>query len=93
MGTLTAYRIAQEGLTNIARHAHATAAWVELVRIGDRVRLRVSDDGVGPSRAPTRGSGLLGIRERVRACGGSWSLSERPGGGTVLEAILPAGTS
>lgn len=91
IGTLTAYRIAQEGLTNIARHARATAAWVELVRVGDRVRLRVSDDGIGPPRVPTRGSGLLGIQERVRACGGSWSLSERPGGGTVLEAILPAG--
>ena len=93
IGTLTAYRITQEGLTNIARHAHATAAWVELIRVDDRVRLRVTDDGIGPPRAPTRGSGLLGIHERVRARGGSWSLSERPGGGAILEANLPAGPS
>jgi signal transduction histidine kinase len=93
LGTLTAYRIAQEGLTNIARHAGATAAWVELVRVGDRVRLRVSDDGIGPPGTPSRGSGLLGIQERVGACGGSWALSERAGGGTVLEASLPTGAS
>jgi signal transduction histidine kinase len=88
-GTLAVYRIAQEALTNVARHAQATAAWVELVRIGDRARLRVGDDGVGPPPAPARGSGLLGIEERVRARGGSWQLSRRPGGGTLLEASLP----
>lgn len=93
LGTLTVYRITQEALTNIARHAGATAAWVELVRIGDRVRLRVSDDGSGPPRLPTRGSGLLGIQERVRACAGTWELSNRPGGGTTLEVSLPAGPS
>ncbi|MEU4556454.1 signal transduction histidine kinase [Micromonospora violae] len=92
VGVLTAYRITQEALTNIARHAKATAAWVELVRVGDHVRLRVSDDGIGPPRAPTSGSGLLGISERVAARGGSWQLSQRPGGGTVVQADLPAAT-
>jgi signal transduction histidine kinase len=89
VGILTAYRIAQEALTNVARHARASAAWVELARLGDRVRLRVSDDGVGTQSTSGHGSGLLGISERVRACGGSWELSERPGGGTMLEADLP----
>ncbi|MEV4119702.1 sensor histidine kinase [Micromonospora sp. NPDC049645] len=89
IGVLAVYRIAQEALTNIARHAKATAAWVELVRIGDRARLRVSDDGIGPPAAPTRGSGLLGIEERVLARGGSWELSRRPGGGTMVQANLP----
>ncbi|MEU7975424.1 sensor histidine kinase [Micromonospora sp. NPDC049089] len=89
IGVLTAYRIAQEALTNIARHARATAAWVELIRVGDHVRLRVSDDGIGPPRAATSGSGLLGIGERVSARGGSWELSQRPGGGTVVQANLP----
>jgi signal transduction histidine kinase len=88
-GVLTVYRIAQEALTNIARHSRATAAWVELVRIGDHARLRVSDDGVGPPRTPTGGSGLLGIQERVRARGGSWELKVRPGGGTIVQANLP----
>ncbi|GIF71624.1 hypothetical protein Asi02nite_11420 [Asanoa siamensis] len=88
-GVLTVYRIVQEAVTNIARHAKATTAWVELVRVGDRARLRVSDDGIGPARAPVRGSGLIGIGERVRACGGGWELVERAGGGTVLQADLP----
>jgi signal transduction histidine kinase len=90
LGTLTVYRIAQEALTNIACHANATAAWIDVTRTGDRVHLSVSDDGTGPPKAPTRGSGLLGIEERVRACGGSWALAERPGGGTLLAAIVPA---
>jgi signal transduction histidine kinase len=89
VGASAAYRIAQEALTNIARHAGATAAWVELVRIGNSARLRVSDDGVGPPGAPVRGSGLLGIAERVDALGGSWQLSRRSGGGTLLEVSLP----
>jgi signal transduction histidine kinase len=93
IGVLTAYRIAQEAITNIARHANAGAAWVELVRVGDRACLRVSDDGVGPPQAPTRGSGLLGIEERVRARGGSWDLSRRPGGGTMVQAYLPVAPS
>jgi len=89
LGVLTAYRIAQEAITNIARHANATAAWVELVRIDGLARLRVSDDGIGPPRAATRGSGLLGIEERVNSLGGRWHLHPRPGGGTLLEVVLP----
>lgn len=89
VGVLAVYRIAQEALTNIARHAEATAAWIDLVRIDDRARLRVSDNGVGVADPPSRGSGLLGIDERVRACGGDWTLSHRPGGGTTLAVSLP----
>ena len=59
---LTVYRIAQEALTNVTRHAQATHAWVELTRADDRVRLRVSDDGVGP---PPR------LRARAPACSAS----------------------
>jgi len=88
-GALAAYRITQEALTNVARHAGATAAWVELVRVGAGTRLRVSDDGIGPPRTPVRGSGLLGIAERVSSLGGSWGLHPRPGGGTLLEVSLP----
>ena len=92
-GVLTVYRIAQEALTNVARHARASHAWVELDRVGDSVRLRVSDDGVGPAHVPGRDSGLLGIEERVSARGGTWEIGERPGGGTVLDVHLPVGLS
>lgn len=88
--TLTAYRIVQEALTNVARHARATAAWVEIARAGGNVRLRVTDDGVGPPREVTRGSGLVGIEERVAALAGIWSITPRPGGGTVVDVYLPA---
>jgi signal transduction histidine kinase len=80
---------ALQAIADIARHANATAAWVELVRIDGLARLRVSDDGIGPPRAATRGSGLLGIEERVNALGGRWHLHPRPGGGTLLEVVLP----
>ena len=86
---LTVYRIAQEALTNVTRHAQATHAWVELTRADDRVRLRVSDDGIGPPSAADHGSGLVGIQERVTAVGGTWELSGRPGGGTMLDVSLP----
>jgi signal transduction histidine kinase len=88
-GVLTVYRIAQEALTNVARHARARHAWVELGRVGGDVRLRVSDDGVGPAHVPGPDSGLVGIDERVTARGGTWELTERPGGGTVLDVSLP----
>jgi signal transduction histidine kinase len=87
--TLAVYRIAQEALTNVTRHAQAAHTWVELTRADDRVRLRVSDDGVGPPPVAEHGSGLLGIEERVSAVGGSWDLSGRPGGGTILDVSLP----
>jgi len=88
--TLTVYRIAQETLTNIARHARATSAWVELGPASGRLRLRVTDNGVGPPVQISRGAGLLGIEERVRAAAGIWAISPRPGGGTVVDVFLPA---
>jgi signal transduction histidine kinase len=93
VGVLTVYRVTQEALTNVARHARARAAWVDVTRVGDRVVVRVADDGVGPPAEPTRGSGLLGIEERVAAAGGAWRLGERPGGGTVVDVLIPAGTA
>ena len=86
---LTVYRIAQEALTNVARHASARHVWVDLGRHASELRLRISDDGVGITDAPRRGSGLLGIEERVAARGGSWALEGRPGGGTMLGVVLP----
>ena len=86
---LTVYRIAQEALTNVVRHARARHVWVELTRSDDLVRLRVSDDGAGPPAERTRGSGLLGIEERVTGRGGSVELVGRPGGGAILDVSIP----
>lgn len=86
---LTVYRIVQEALTNVARHAQATAASVEVVPLDRHLRVRVTDDGVGAPASPARGSGLLGIQERVAAQGGSWELASRLGGGTVVDVVLP----
>ncbi|GEM_PF-1443535 len=88
---LAVYRMTQEALTNIARHAGARCAWVDLQRTGDRVRLRVSDDGVGPAipaGEPARGLGLVGIAERAAAYGGTAELLSRPGGGSTLDVVL-----
>ena len=90
---LTVYRIAQEALTNVARHAKASRAWVEVSRDGDTVRLRVSDDGSGPPAERRRGSGLLGIEERLAGRGGGMELATRPGGGSMLDVRLPVDRS
>lgn len=90
---MTVYRIAQEALTNVTRHAGASHAWVEVAPAARHVRLRVSDDGSGPPVAPERGSGLIGIEERVSALGGMWTISSRPGGGTIVDVFLPLTTA
>ncbi len=87
------YRIIQEALTNVARHAHAKRVWVALTGKGDELRLEVRDDGVGlpannGARRPS-GIGLIGIRERVRALRGTVTLSSGPDGGACLRASVP----
>jgi signal transduction histidine kinase len=90
---LACFRIAQEALTNVARHARATAAEVE-VELDDegegaRLLLRVSDDGQGFDPDRPGGLGLVTMRERATQLGGCVTISPRPGGGTVVRAILP----
>jgi signal transduction histidine kinase len=92
---LAAYRIVQEALTNARRHAPGAAVDVELRYADDVVRLRVRDIGPGPATAAagTRlpsGHGLLGMRERAAAAGGSLRTGAAPGGGFCVEAELPA---
>ncbi|WP_169951890.1 sensor histidine kinase [Microbispora sp. H11081] len=86
----TAYRIVQESLTNVARHASATTA---TVRIGYRpgaLVVRVDDDGKAcPGAAPVPGVGLLGMRERVTALGGHLRAEPRGEGGFTVHAELP----
>ncbi|ALA60355.1 PAS domain-containing sensor histidine kinase [Nitrospira moscoviensis] len=86
------FRICQEALTNIARHARATAATVRLDRTDDGVRLEAADNGVGiPEEkiAARQSLGLLGMRERLARFGGELSIQGTPGRGTVVVATLP----
>jgi two-component system sensor histidine kinase UhpB len=91
------YRVVQEALTNVGRHAKATRATVRLNREGGEVRCVVRDNGVGfepsrPSAAATGGGlGLIGMKERVSAAGGSLRISARPARGTALSIRIPLG--
>ena len=87
----TAYRIVQEALTNVAKHANATEVEVRLEETDGQLEVAVRDDGSGfePS-APRAGFGLTGMRERVEMLGGTLALESSPAGlGTLVEASLP----
>ncbi|WP_158716243.1 PAS domain-containing sensor histidine kinase [Blastococcus sp. Marseille-P5729] len=79
------FRMTQELLTNVARHAAATRVRVQLDRDGQQLRLRVSDDGRGLPDEPGEGFGLFGIAERARRNGGTFETSPAPGGGLLAE--------
>ncbi len=89
------YRVVQESLTNISKHANAKNVAVSLLRDDDRWILRIADDGVGldPERRqdPTA-HGLLAMRERARALGGEFSARRGPAGGTIIEMRVPVET-
>lgn len=88
---VSAFRIAQEALTNVLRHAGPARARV-LVRYRDHaVEVSVEDDGRGPVDAEGTGHGLTGIRERVAAFGGEMEAGPGPAGGFAVRALLPYG--
>jgi signal transduction histidine kinase len=86
------FRIAQEALTNVARHAAASRVLVTIEREDGTAVLRVADDGCGitPERESS-GIGVLGMRERAKRLGGVLTLKGVPGGGTIVEARVPLG--
>jgi two-component system sensor histidine kinase UhpB len=101
--SFTAYRIVQEGVTNIFRHANAD--WGE-VKLGfalggigatvdsdqdsePQLEISIEDNGVGISDKPKSGMGLLGMRERVNALGGTFEVTKRRAGGTLVRALIP----
>lgn len=91
---LALYRVAQEGLTNVQRHAHASVVRLSLVASERDVVLDLVDDGVGPaaeSDGDHRGFGLLGLRERVDLLGGSLRFGPGAAGGGHLAVVLPIG--
>lgn len=87
----TAYRIAQEALTNVVRHSGASTATVTATREGADLVVRVADDGTGIPAAREPGGGIRGMRERAELAGGLLDIASTPGGGTELIARLPWG--
>jgi two-component system sensor histidine kinase UhpB len=85
---LVLYRVAQEGLTNVARHARARAVDLALRRTPEGVELRVRDDGVGLGDA-AEGAGIRGMRERALLVGADLTLGPAPGGGTEVRLRVP----
>ncbi len=89
-GAIVLYRVLQEALTNIARHANATHVTVKLRERAPNVVLEVTDDGRGfDPGSPTRSFGLLGMRERTGSVGGSLEVQSTPGKGTRVRALVP----
>jgi signal transduction histidine kinase len=89
---ISAYRIVQEALTNVRKHAGAVPTTVQIVWSEKRVELAVRDHGPGPGGAPAggQGHGLVGMRERVRLLGGELHTGAASGGGFEVRAMLPA---
>jgi len=85
------YRVLQEALTNIAKHANAKRAWVELSLEDDHINLIVQDDGRGlpTSDTPVNGIGVVGMKERIALVGGELNIRSGKNGGTILSASLP----
>jgi two-component system, NarL family, sensor kinase len=85
------YRICQEALTNVARHAEAERVIVRLVATPEQVRLAVEDDGRGfeTSKVPGDRLGLIGMRERAEVLGGALEVYSEKGAGSRIEATVP----
>jgi signal transduction histidine kinase len=86
---VAAYRIVQESLTNVMRHAGAAQAVVTITRSSDAVTVEVVDDGRGAAAATSGGHGIAGMRERATMVGGTFEAGPRPGGGFRVTARLP----
>lgn len=86
------FRIVQEAITNVLRHAHARHAWIIVTLTGDQVGVVVKDDGIGfdPKSTATRiySAGLQGMEERARSLGGTLKIDSRPGWGTTVRFDL-----
>ena len=90
---ITCYRISQEALTNVLRHAHARNAWIRLQSGAGQLQLEVQDDGAGfdpaPSFAGAASMGVLGMQERATLAGGRLEIESAPGRGCLVRAIFP----
>ncbi len=89
--TIAAFRIIQESLTNVVKHAQVDSVSVHITVQDDQLTVDVSDNGRGfdPSRLPATSAGLMGIRERARLLDGAATIESAPGKGTRVRAVLP----
>jgi signal transduction histidine kinase len=91
------YRLAQEALTNVARHAHASYVEVTVKKLARAITMEVADNGKGfevDRVLIAKGNhhlGVLGMRERVQMVGGQFKLESKPGTGTIIRAEIPVG--
>jgi signal transduction histidine kinase len=85
---LAAYRVVQEGLTNVIRHAGEAVTYVR-IKWGYQLEITVSDDGAGTGAGAGSGRGLIGLRERLAMYGGELEAGPRPEGGWLMRAVIP----
>jgi signal transduction histidine kinase len=85
---VAAFRIVQEALMNVARHAHARTCHVRLA-LGDTLTIEITDDGAGFGDAPMPGVGLRSMQERAAELGGTWEMTSVTGGGSCICVNLP----
>lgn len=91
---MAAYRIAQEAITNVTRHAHTDRARISVTTTSSTLVVEIEDEGRGDDgRGSNGGHGLLGMRERAAAMGGRLEAGNRPGGGYRVRASLPIGNN
>ena len=89
------FRVAQESLTNVAKHAHASRVQITLRPVNNGIKMRIKDNGKGfavdqrPSPEGEKRLGLLGMRERVRQVNGSFAVKSAPGEGATVEVEIP----
>jgi len=88
---VAAYYVAAEALTNAAKHAHASVVHMDATSVDGTLTLTVRDDGVGGAK-PGGGSGLVGLRDRVEALGGTIKITSSAGSGTCIAVTLPIAT-
>jgi signal transduction histidine kinase len=85
---VAAYYVVAESLTNAAKHSHASEISIWATAEDDQLRLSISDDGIGGAVAG-RGSGLIGLKDRIQALAGRLDISSPTGSGTTLAVAIP----
>ncbi|GAA1309402.1 sensor histidine kinase [Saccharothrix xinjiangensis] len=90
---ITVFRICQEAVTNVHKHARATTVEITLSSVDNGTLVEIADDGVGIGELPGRNTsehfGTVEMRERAETAGGWWSLTDRPGGGALVQFWVP----